>query len=83
MRIKIGDLVKVDHKYQMAEQAPYSGRGTYVADEWTGRVFRVVAISPPSTYISISMASLADAKVIGADESDEIVSIAVGRLTKM
>ncbi len=79
--MKVGDLVRVGQRYVMSEHPPHVGNGTYVDDEYTGKVFRIVAIRPPGKYRSCTGAALALPGLVGVDESDEVVDIACGRLT--
>jgi hypothetical protein len=71
--VRVGDVVVVGTRYVMADFPPYHGRGKQEADEWTGRQFRIVGFRGRD-------AVLAPANIIGADMSDEVVDINVGRL---
>ncbi len=79
--IKIGDLVKVGPSYQMADHPPFIGRGTFRADQWTDKVYRVVALRPGK--LCPPSAALAPANLLNVDESDEVVDIVLTRLTKV
>lgn len=73
--IKTGDVVTVGPAYQMADHPPFIGRGSFVADQWTGKTYRVVAVAGRD-------AELAPADILDADESDAVVSINLRRLTR-
>jgi hypothetical protein len=76
--LQVGDVVLVGPAYTMADEPPWAGRGRFVADGWTGVTMRIVGwlgTQPPR------MAMLAPADIVDVDESDEVVSINVGRLT--
>ena len=74
--IKIGDLVTVGGCFEMGER---QGQGRIVADNYTGRTMRVVAIHPGK--LSAASAELAPSNIVGADESDAEVDIVLSRLT--
>lgn len=82
--IRIGDLVQIGPRYVMG--------GTYEADEYTGKVMRVVALSGgreaigPSNHsfgpsLRTEYADLARADILGADEDDAEVTVSLRRLT--
>lgn len=80
--LSIGQVVQVGPKYVMAKNPPFAGNGRHEADEWTGRQLRVVAVRPARPELGLApMASLAPVELLNPDESDEVVSIAVRRLT--
>lgn len=79
--LKIGMLVTVGPAYKMSDRAPHIGNGTYEADEWTGRTYRVVAVRKASGALGCDSVALADPLLIDVDESDEIVDISARRLT--
>ena len=79
--MEVGDLVVVGQRYVMSDHPPHVGKGRMEDDQWTGKVFRVVAIRPISKYRSTTGAALAPANLVGVDESDEVVDIACRRLT--
>lgn len=70
--IELMALVSVGPAYQMADSPPWLGRGTYRADEWTGRTYRAVGFDKTGGV------QLADPSLINADASDEFVTI-IGR----
>lgn len=74
--LPVGALVRVGPRYVMADHPPFSGRGHFEPDEWTGRTLRVVGLSGDG-------AALAPADLLGADESDEVVHIHARRLTPL
>jgi hypothetical protein len=74
--IEVGDVVKVGPKFEMGDRL---GQGRMVADDYTGRVFRVVALR--TGKLGPSSAALAPANIIGADESDEVVDVVLRRLS--
>lgn len=72
--VVVGALVIVGTRYVMADHPPYAGHGRQEPDEWTGRMFRVVALEGRD-------AALAPPDLLGVDSSDAVVSINMGRLT--
>lgn len=72
--IRVGDVVQVAPRYVMAEHPPFIGNGTFASDNYTGEVFRVVALRGFS-------AALAPTDLLEVDESDEVVDIVFRRLT--
>lgn len=67
--VKVGALVNVLPKIVTGE-----------ADEWTGKLFRVVAVRPPNRFGGCASAALAPWDLVNPDASDEVVDVAIARL---
>lgn len=70
--LEVGSLVEVGTKFEMGA---VQGQGRQIADEWTGRVFQVVGFECNGWDVM-----LAPANLIGADETDAVVTIIRRRL---
>lgn len=72
--MQVGQIVAVGPKYVMSNHQPHIGNGHFENDEWTGKLFRVVKINSRD-------ADLAPTNLVGADETDAVVSVVFRRLT--
>ena len=80
--ITIGSIVVVGHRYVMSDTAPHVGRGHMEGDAFTGQTYRVVVLRPGVASLgSVPSAGLAPANLSDATEEDEVVDIALRRLT--
>lgn len=85
---KVGDLVVIGQRYQMAEHPPYlESRGTHVDDQWTGTVWRVVGLVEgnrrlaPNLFSGAASAILAFPDIKNPTLADEECSPVLSRLT--
>ena len=78
VELQIGDLVMVRGPWQMGSRL--GDGGSFGVDSITGRVMRVVALR--ANKHGPHSAALADASLIGVDESDEVADCVLRRLVK-
>ncbi len=76
-KIEVGAVVTVGMRFE--GHPTRMGEGRMVADEYTGKAFRVVALRSSKSGGADS-AALAPSNLVGVDESDEVVDIACRRL---
>jgi hypothetical protein len=83
MKVEAGQFVKVGPRYVMADQPPFSGRGRFEADAYTGRIMRVLKVTPVWRQGEYSLPEGADLAPTEPPDAEEEVWICTRRLTPL